>query len=242
MYESIKVRLDLNVNPHDVLDYNLTYHMYLPIIKNTFYGYISQKHFMELMIGTEGEKKGVLKALINDKWLGVVKMGTHNMLYLKRKSMILIDENPRQGDLKKPSMYQTLRSVMIGEFFKQDMKCESGEITNLFSDVYYHKTPDSIEFIVLDTQNRKKNDYQKLFEDIINQDMLDNNFGKEALPVCITFYSYGSRFNVMNKHLSNVAEDIITFYNAKSFEKGYLSIESYSLDVLPFFNNHEPLL
>ena len=109
------VRTDLGINPHDHLDFLLKYSNYLNTIKIVFNGYISQHHFVKLFDENDRHLKEVVKTLIEDKWVGASPLGKYNMLYLKRKSNICLTENSRNGDLKPPTMYQVLRSIMLSE-------------------------------------------------------------------------------------------------------------------------------
>lgn len=233
----IIVRTDLGVNPHDYLDYKLKYEQYLKPLKAIFNGYVSQYHFLKLFDANERTLKEEVKKLVENNWLGVSPLGKYNMLYFKRKSTICLSENSRNGDLKPPTMYQTLRSLMLSEVILETFV--NNAFDNILSDVFIlnevldEDDNELINVAILDITKRGKLEYKKLLEDVLNISKL------EGKKINIKIYSFGDRYKLLEKRLDKeFIEDIL----GGKLLLDKVSIACSNLDILKFFGNKEPLL
>lgn len=233
----ILVRTDLGVNPHDYLDFKMKHERYLRAIKVVLGGYVSQYHFTKLFDENERSLKEEVKKLVENNWLGVSPLGKYNMLYLKRKSTICLSENSRNGDLKPPTLYQTLRSLMLSEVILQSFV--NSAFKNILTDVYIinevfdENDREVVNIAVLDITKRGKAEYKRLFEDVLSVPEIDGKL------LNIVVYSFGDRYKSLEKKID---KDFVENILGSRLLLDKVSVTYKNLDILKFFGNKEPLL
>lgn len=233
----VSVKTDLGVNPHNYLDYQLDYKPYLDYMWEVFHGYMSQHHFIQIFMNKlsikEHKAKYILKKMVTDKWIESISISSkHKFLYMKRKAVICVTGNEGNTDNKQPSNRQILRSLLLAEEIIK-MNLYDTFIKQSHQDVFrYYSSNDSFVCLVTDIPKRRLEDYQKLIQE------LANFTGEAGFKVRIRFLTYSpERVSRLLKMLRN-AEPIenIKILNPQ------LILAYRAMDLLPFFDNKEPLI
>lgn len=248
MSKTIEVRLDLpSINPHDYLDYILEYKPYLEFILKSYGGYISQGNFFHYMTDTfdktESQTKTILQKLIKNNWIGQENIGNrYKILFLKRKARVCLHEK-NLSDLPKPSNRTIIRTLLlehyamdkwVAEYQRDVYQIKTGFDSN---DIVFAMLPlqDDVEIIFIDLTRKTAKRYAELIRSFLEEDerFIDRN-------VNITFLTYTE---ARRKTLLKVfKESDIETLKTTHVSKNYLNIEVMCYDLMPYFDNKEPLL
>jgi hypothetical protein len=243
----LEVRTDLpSINPHDHLDYILKFQPYLEFILLGFNGYISQTNFFYYMNDrfnkTESQTKTILQKLIKNNWIGQENIGNrHKILFLKRKARVCLHED-NLSDLPKPTNRTIIRTLLlehysidkyVAEYHRNVYSVKTGFDPN---DILLAKLlfEGDIQILFLDITRKTGKQYAEFMRSFTEDDRFEGN------NIHITFIAYTES---RKKTLLKIFEDAyVKNLKASLYKPERLNIEVQHYNLLPYFDNKEPLL
>ncbi|WP_426454484.1 hypothetical protein ACP26L_17665 [Paenibacillus sp. S-38] len=243
----VKVRTDLGIDPHIVLDYELKYRPYLELMKEIFHGYISFYHFAECLSKLLGTTPSAAKyvyrkmvstdKMVNGKWLKEKQVGKYKFAYLKWKAIVCLTKSKNYcGDYDEPSTRQIVRSLLLGEhLLKSFSPGESLKYRNISVDIIEtHRSTEQkyAKVIVLDITSRNFKGWETVLGLI-----RDEYKGKmRRVDIDVLCYSPG-RLKSLEKWLDH---DCIKEF--KEDYRGKIFIKPVLCDITKFFNGSDPIV